>query len=86
MDEFLQLKEKDINKYIGLCANNRRVICLTTSVIYPSISKASIEAKISKQSINRSCNGVRPMVKSKVTNKVTRWMYYDDYVKLEDKK
>lgn len=71
---------KDIGGY-----NKKKVICLTTGEVFNSQTEAGKKYNTPSSGINRCCNGQRKSAcKHPVTNESLRWMYYDEYIKLQE--
>lgn len=60
--------------------NKKKIICLTTEIIYDSIMDAYRQTNISAQNIIRNCKGYAISAgKDEFGNKLI-WMYYDQYI------
>lgn len=58
-------------------ANTKPVICLDTLKVYRGSKEAELKLGIPRKGINRCCRN-----EYKTTKNGTRWMYYEDYLKL----
>lgn len=60
----------------------RKVICVTTSEVFGSMSEASEKYKISYRQIGRCCTGQNKIGgKHPITGQPLKWMYYEEYLK-----
>lgn len=66
--------------------NTRKIICLNNKEIFNSITEISKIYKIDASSISACCKNKRKSTgKDPITKEKFKWMYYDDYLKLESK-
>ena len=57
--------------------DKKPVICITTGIIYQSMSEASKQTGISKQSISQCCNGIHKSAgKDIITGERLVWEFY----------
>lgn len=62
---------------------SRKVICLNNNYVYNTITEASIRCKIVLSNIAMCCQGkLKSAGKCPITGKKLKWMYYDEYLKL----
>ena len=83
-DEYVDMDKNKINKivYEPSRKNSKKVICLTTHHIYPSITEGARKEQASKTSIARCCCNKTQYVRTK-DGRITQWMYYEEYVKID---
>lgn len=86
-DEFLKMNEDEIKKYSERKNSYyKKIICLTSKKIFNSITEASKYYNIHSSShITVCCKGRRQTCGQLPDGTRLRWMYYDDYLKLQDK-
>ena len=66
--------------------HSNKIICLNTNEVFYSISDASRKYNIDRAGIAKCCTGKRKSAgKDPSTNKSLRWIYYKDYLKLNNK-
>lgn len=73
----------------GKSPNARKVICLTTGEIFNSMIEAGEKYGVSYRAIGTCCQGKINSVKAKKTKYMgqkMKWMLYEDYLKLNNKK
>ncbi|MEG2246489.1 MAG: GIY-YIG nuclease family protein [Peptostreptococcaceae bacterium] len=62
---------------------SKKIICLNSKKIFENINQACEENNIDSSSIIGSCKGKRKSAgKHPITGEKLRWMYYDEYLKL----
>ncbi|MBN3352078.1 hypothetical protein CF086_17420 [Clostridium botulinum] len=67
--------------------NARTIICLTTNEIFNSIVSAEKKYLLPKSKVSSCCKGERKSTgKHPITGEKLKWMYYEDYLKLHNKK
>lgn len=65
--------------------NQKKVICLETLQVFDNIIKASEWCGVARTSISNYLNGYSKSAgKHPITNQKLHWMYYEDYLKLND--
>jgi hypothetical protein len=84
-DEYIKLTTEEIERIVNKPSkkNIKKVICLTTNVIYDSITEGARKENASKTSVNRCCNKQYSHVHTK-DGRITQWMFYDDFLKLKE--
>jgi hypothetical protein len=61
----------------------KKVICLTTAEIFDSIVKASKKYNFDKSGISKCCRKIQKSAgKHPITGEKLEWMYYDEYLKI----
>lgn len=83
-EEMIELKQKT-NRYGVKNGRATKIICLSTMKIFQTISEASEEYSLKSIShIAVACKGIyHSCGKHPLTGEKLRWMYYDDYIKLQ---
>jgi hypothetical protein len=72
------------NRTLGHQKRNKQVICLTTSKIFNSIKQASTKYNIQGSTISACCKKINKSAgKNPETGEPLKWMYYDEYIKLQ---
>lgn len=84
LSDYENMSEQQINEYISHCERKRppnikKVICVTTGVIFNSIAEA--EQKYNAKSVSDCCLNKRKHA-GKFNNIPLKWMYYEDFLKL----
>lgn len=84
-DEYIHMDKKDIEQIVNepTHKNSRKVICLTTNTIYESVAKGAKLEQASSTSIDRCCRNIYPYARTK-DGRMTKWMFYEDYIKLKE--
>lgn len=86
-DEYINMSESEKEEYLREMRYSRmkRVICLDTNLIFDSIKDAAKRYDIKYPShIGSCCKGKRQTCGQLPDGTRLRWMYYDDYLKLQD--
>jgi len=69
----------------GLGLNKKKVICVTTNKIFDSLTMAGKSIEISDNGIRSCCRGRNKSAgKHPITGEKLVWMYYDEYLKLQE--
>ena len=86
-DEYLKLNDYEIKKIVNH-GGTKRVICLNTNKIYNRMSEAKNDYPlINFKGIGMCCRGENHSCGlDPITKEPLKWMYYDDYLKLHNKK
>lgn len=84
LSDYENMSEQQINEYISHCERKRppnikKVICITTGVIFDSIAEA--EQKYNAKTISNCCSNKRKHA-GKFNNIPLKWMFYEDFLKL----
>lgn len=84
LSDYENMSEQEINEYKNHCkrkrsSNIRKVICITTGVIFDSITEA--EQKYNAKSISDCCSHKRNFA-GKLNGIPLHWMYYNDFQNL----
>lgn len=84
LSDYENMSEQQINEYISHCerkrpSNIKKVICITTGVIFDSIAEA--EQKYNAKSISNCCSHKRNFA-GKLNGVPLQWMYYNDFQNL----
>lgn len=88
-DEYILLNEEDIADYLLVdrkISRSKKVICLNNLKIFDTIKDASEFFGINRTHISCCCNGKRKSCGKLENNIPIRWMYYDEYLKLNSNK
>ena len=64
--------------------NSKKIILLNTNMIFESITDASKFINTDRSNIVKACKG-KIKYSGKINGEPARWMYYEDYLKLDDK-
>lgn len=65
--------------------SSKKVICITTGIIYGGITEAERQTKIFRSNICKCCNGKKKSAgKHPITGEKLVWMYYEEYLLKED--
>lgn len=72
---------EDGNSQKGIHAT-KKIVCLTNSIVYNSLTAASLEIGISSSHISNSCKTGRNA--GKINKIPLKWMYYEDYIKQQE--
>ena len=86
-DDYLRSTQEDVDKIINVeFKNERKVICLNNKEIFNKISDAKTWCgNTTTSNISRCCNGKRNTAgKHPVTGEKLKWMYYEEYLKLNN--
>ena len=62
--------------------SSRRVVCINNGLLLDSIKEASLYVNCSKGGISSVCSGERLSAGKLINGECAIWMYYDEYVKL----
>ena len=84
LSDYENMSEQEIKKYISNCKRKRppnikKVICVTTGVIFDSIAEA--EQKYNAKSVSDCCSHKRNFA-GKLNGVPLQWMYYNDFQNL----
>ena len=84
LSDYENMSEQEIKKYISHCKRKRppnikKVICITTGVIFDSIAEA--EQKYNAKSVSDCCSHKRNFA-GKLNGVPLQWMYYKDFQNL----
>lgn len=84
LSDYEKMSEQEIKEYISHCErkrpfNTRKVICITTGIIFNSIAEA--EQKYNAKSISYCCSHKRNFA-GKLNGVPLQWMYYNDFQNL----
>lgn len=85
LDEYEKLSYEQIIEIIEKSKNKgtrRKIICVTTGVIYNSIVEGAIFYKCNQKGIGLVCNGKRKSAGKLPDGTPLQWMYYEDFLKL----
>ena len=83
----IEVMEKILNKKYKQGPIPKKIICITTNKIFNTIKEGENFYKISKGGISACCspnNKHNFAGKHPETKQLLKWMYYDDYLKLQD--
>ena len=89
-DKYLESNESDIIEKLLKATNSknskpRKVINLNTNEIFNTVTAASNQFKTSASNISNCCKGrVKSAGKHPITGEKLTWMYYDEYIKLQN--
>ena len=72
-----------INKTNSYKKYKTKIVCLNSKEIFSSITEGSKKYGIDRSSVSRCCKGEKK-VAGKINGDRLCWMYYDDYLKLND--
>lgn len=80
LDEYEQMTQDELNECLADIKRGRSVICITTGEIYPNITEAYRDKKMTTNKISDVCRG-----KAKSSGKLPdgtplQWMYYEEYL------
>ena len=83
-DDYKQMSDAEVDICIKSCRSvaSKSVVCLNNGQIYKSISEASKQCLLSKDSIQFSCTNNSRTVKSQKTKIGYRWIYLSDFEQL----
>lgn len=84
-DEYINMSTEEILRIVNAPSNkkSKKVICLTTNKIYNSITEGAKKEQAGRTSIDRCCKNIYPYAHTK-DGRITKWMYYEDYIKQEE--
>ena len=73
-------------RYVGSSnPNSKRVVCLNTKQVFDCAIDAQEWCGTSKVAIRKCCRGdSKSSGKHPITNEPLRWMYYDDYLEMQE--
>lgn len=85
-DEYLKMKDDEIKRFLEQTQSPiKKVICLTTNEIFNNIKMASEKYNCNKNGVSNCCKGIYK-TSGKLENGISlTWMFYEDFVKLDEK-
>nr|DAZ35297.1 MAG TPA: intron associated endonuclease [Caudoviricetes sp.] len=97
-EDFLKMNISDIEEKLSkgknsrkqsnsnLQSRRRKVICITINEIFDSIADASRKYTLNHNCISNCCRGLQKTTGKLSDGTPLKWMYYEDYLKLNNKK
>ena len=88
LNEYKNLNDEDVRLILNQNSkrsNSRSVISLNTKEVFETVKDAGLKYSIPPNNISRNCKG-KSTYAGKINGEPARWMYYEDYLKLQEEK